>query len=266
MIDVGQVYHATLLIANQAIPPATIVLTITLPDGTTLTPSVGTGAASGTGWLLSYDYLTTMAGLHEASWVTTVPGTAAADAFNVRDYRAILSLAEGKTHLGGGPPPPGPATTTNSATSSRPSPKSSNPRSARASAAPSPSGSPTRRPATIVLNQPPVISVTSVTSVWTGGPSWTTAQLVTDADAGTVTIQYGAMPFYWGPWDVVYVAGRAVVPERYIHAAKELLRHLWDTQRGQLQAPALAAARRSPPRQGGRSASRTGSSSCSPTT
>ena len=41
-----------------------------------------------------------MAGLHEASWVTTVPGTAAADAFNVRDYRAILSLAEGKNHIG----------------------------------------------------------------------------------------------------------------------------------------------------------------------
>ena len=239
MIDVGQVYRATLLIANQASPPSTIALIITLPDGTTLTPSVGTGAASGTGWLLTYDYLTTQAGLHEASWVTTVPGTAAADAFNVRDYRAILSLSEAKTHLGGGPP----ATWTGDDDELR------NFLQAVTEVVEDKVGPCVRRTVTqrvsaqcrtIVLTQAPVISVTSVTSVWTGGPSWTTAQLVTDTDAGTVDTQYGAMPFYWGPWDVVYVAGRVIVAERYIHAAKELLRHLWDTQRGQLQAGALA--------------------------
>ena len=48
------------------------------------------------------------------------------------------------------------------------------------------------------------------------------------------------MPFWYGPWDVVYATGRAIIPERIIHGAKELLRHLWDTQRGQLQAGALA--------------------------
>ena len=236
MIDVGQVYRATLLIANQASPPATIALTITLPDGTTVTPSVGTGAASGTGWLLTYDYLTTMAGLHEASWVTTVPGTAAADAFNVRDYRAILSLAEGKNHIGED-------TWTGDDDELR------NFLMAVTEVVESKVGPCVRRTVTqrvsstqartIVLNQPPVISVTSVTSVWTGGPSWTTAQLVVDGDAGTVTPQLGASPFWYGPWDVVHVVGRTIVAERHIHGAKELLRHLWETQRGQLQAPAL---------------------------
>ncbi len=236
MIDVGQVYHATLTIKNQSISPATITLTITLPDGTTVTPSAGPGAASGTDWIIAYDYATIQAGLHKAAWQTTGPGAAAADAFNVRDYRAILSLAEGKNHIGVD-------TWTGDDDELR------NFLMAVTEVVESKVGPCVRRSVTqrvsqgtssqLVLNQFPVISVTSVTSVWTGGPSWTTAQLVTDGDAGTVTVQYGAMPFWWGPWDVVYVAGRAVVAERHIHGAKELLRHLWDTQRGQLQAPAL---------------------------
>jgi hypothetical protein len=39
----------------------------------------------------------------------------------------------------------------------------------------------------------------------------------------------------------VHTVGRAIVPERYQHAAKELLRHLWDTQRGELEAGPLSA-------------------------
>jgi hypothetical protein len=30
------------------------------------------------------------------------------------------------------------------------------------------------------------------------------------------------------------------MPERYLHAAKEQVRHLWETQRGAVQAPPLA--------------------------
>ena len=75
--------------------------------------------------------------------------------------------------------------------------------------------------------------------MWTGGPSWTGSNLVVDQDAGIVDTQLGAVPFYYGPWDVVYETGRTVVAERTIHAAKELLRHLWETQRGQLAAPIL---------------------------
>ena len=186
MIDVGQVYHATLTIKNQAISPATITLTITLPDGTTVTPSAGPGAASGADWVIAYDYATTMAGLHKAAWQTTGPGTAAADAFNVRDYRAILSLAEAKTHLGVEPRhldrrrrrapqlPPG------------------RHRSRRIQGRPvrpphrHPAGQPAQSPAPSSSPSTPSSRVTSVTSVWTGGPSWTAAQLVTDTDAGTV--------------------------------------------------------------------------------
>lgn len=241
MIDTGQVYHATYTIKNQAGPPGTVALVITLPDGTTTSPAVGTGAASGTDWVIAYDYTTTQAGLHKTAWQTTVPGTAATDYFNVRAFASILSLAEGKAHLTGGP-----ATTwTGDDDELR------NFLQAVTEVVESKVGPCVRRTVTqrvapagggqIVLTQAPVLSVTSVTSVWTGGPTWTGASLVLDTDAGIVTTQLGAVPFYYGPWDVVHTAGRAVVPERYIHASKELLRHLWSTQRGQLESGPLSA-------------------------
>jgi len=240
MIDVGQVYHATLTIKDQATPPSTAALTITLPDASAVTPSVGPGAASGTDWLIAYDYATTMAGLHKAAWQTQGPGTAATDYFSVRDFASILSLAEAKNHLA----PSAAAATAWTGDDD----ELRNFLQAVTEVVESKVGPCVRRTVTqrvadqgcrIVLNQAPVISVTSVTSVWTGGPNWAGSSLVVDTDAGIVDTQLGAVPFYYGPWDVVYVTGRAVVPERTLHAAKELLRHLWETQRGQLAAPVL---------------------------
>lgn len=240
MIDTGQVYRITYTIKNQGVAPSSVSLTITLPDGTTATPSPGTGSASGSDWLITYDYATTQAGLHKAAWATTSPQTAGTDSFNVRAFASILSLSEAKTHLSAGP-----ATTwTGDDDELR------NFLAAVTEVIESKVGPCVRRTVTqrvadggpvLVLPQFPVISVTSVTSVWTGGPSWTGSSLVLDSEAGTVTTQLGAVPFYYGPWDVVTVVGRAIVPEKYIHASKELLRHLWETQRGQLEAGPLSA-------------------------
>ena len=239
MIDTGQTYHATLDVRDidgTLVNASAVTLTITLPDGTTDTPAV-TNPPAVTGQYTA-DYATTQAGLHKAAWVTTSPGTAATDYFNVRDFASIISLAEAKNHLSAGPV----TTWTGDDDELR------NFLQAVTEAVESKVGPCVRRSVTqrvndacagMVLNQPPVISVTSVTSVWTGGPSWDPSLLVVDADAGIVTVQLGGVPFYWGPWDVVYVAGRAVVPERFLHGAKELLRHLWETQRGQLAAPVL---------------------------
>ena len=241
MIDTGQVYEAKLTIKNQSAPPSTVTLTITLPDGTTVTPSTGTGSASGPDWVITCDYTTVQAGLHKFAWVTQGPGTAATDYISVRDFRSILSLAEGKAHLSAG---------NALVTWTVDDDELRNFMQAVTEVVESKVGPCVRRTVTqrvtgpcrtIVLNQAPVISVTSVTSVWSGGPSWTTSQLVVDGDAGTVDTQWGAIPFWWGPWDVVYVVGRAVVAERWIHAAKELLRHLWETQRGELEAGPLSA-------------------------
>jgi hypothetical protein len=240
VIDTGQVYHATLTIKGQSAPPSSAVLVITLPDSTTVTPVVGPGTASGADWLLSYDYATVQAGLHKAAWQTTGPGTAATDYFNVRSFVSVLSLAEAKAHLVSGP-------AGSAATWTGDDDELRNFLQAVTEVIESKVGICVQRtftqrvtesgPWELVLTRYPVISVTSVQSVWQSGPSWTTAQLLLDGDAGIVGLKPPVvLPFYLGPWDVTYIAGRAVVGENILHAAKELLRHLWETQRGQLQA------------------------------
>jgi hypothetical protein len=95
-------------------------------------------------------------------------------------------------------------------------------------------------PTALVLPYYPVLSVTSVTSVYAGGPSWVTADLLADGDAGLVRLAAPGLRFWYGPWDVVWEAGRAVIPERFLQAYKEQIRHLWDTQRGSAAPSVLA--------------------------
>jgi hypothetical protein len=240
VIDTGQVYHATLTVKDidgNLVNASAITLTITLPDGSATTPPV-TNPPAITGQY-SADYTTTQAGLHKAAWVTTSPGSAATDYFNVRDFASVVSLAEAKAHLSAG----------SVASWTIDDDELRNFLAAVTEVIESKAGPCVRRTIVqrisgsagcqLVLSQAPVISVATVQSVWTGGPGWTGSNLILDADAGIVTTQLGAIPFYYGPWDVTYTAGRTIVPERILHAAKELLRHLWESQRGQLAAPIL---------------------------
>jgi hypothetical protein len=230
MISAGGMYPIAFDVLDASgvlVHAATVTLTITLPDGTTATPAITDTAVPGQ-YRLAYQ--TTIPGRYTAHAVTTGPVTTWDDTFNVRAFASILGLAEAKTHLSGG--------SINAWTGD--DDELLNFLQASTEVVESKVGACVRRTVTeritegptLVLATRPVISVTSVTSVWAGGPSWTTAQLLVDGDAGTVDPQYGAVPFYWGPWDVLLTAGRAVIPERFIHAAKVQLAHLWESQRG----------------------------------
>jgi len=81
------------------------------------------------------------------------------------------------------------------------------------------------------LRRPPVVSVTSV-GPWLGsGVTFATADLKVDPDSGRLQRLDGAA-FVGGPWAVVYVAGRVVVPQNLQLAGKIIIKHLWETQRG----------------------------------
>jgi hypothetical protein len=238
VIEVGQSYPATLTVTGedgQPANPVTAACTLTLPDGTTqnlpvpLPPDV-TG-------LLTVGYRTVMAGLHKLSWLTTAPDAAGTDYFNVREYASIMSVAEVRAHLNMTRP-----TGDGDAELRRFM-------QAATELVESKVGYCVRRDFTdrvseghwqIVLPRRPVLAVASVTSVWPGGPSWPAASLTPDLEAGIVMPSITAYPFWWPPWDVAYTAGRREIPERFIHAAKEQLRHLWDTQRGS-QPPQILA-------------------------
>lgn len=82
--------------------------------------------------------------------------------------------------------------------------------------------------ATLRLNHSPIISLTSVTAV--GGAAIATSQLTALSGGRVVYTQGGwfAARFY----DVVYQAGRATLDEDLTLAVLEMVRHLFDTQRG----------------------------------
>lgn len=91
----------------------------------------------------------------------------------------------------------------------------------------------------LVLPVTPVLgALTSVTPV--GGTALTLSDLYVDANPGLITYVSGngfASRFY----DVVYNAGRNPCPEDLLFAVKELVRHLWQTQRGPTRRPGSPA-------------------------
>ncbi|MGY1498543.1 head-tail connector protein [Streptomyces sp. QTS52] len=83
----------------------------------------------------------------------------------------------------------------------------------------------------LALMQVPVVSLTSLTPILTGGLALTVADLHVDGTTGVVRRRDGGV-FYGGPWDALYVAGRGEVPATINLAARILLQHLWRTQYG----------------------------------
>src|SRR6202000_983392 len=77
---------------------------------------------------------------------------------------------------------------------------------------------------------PTSASVVSITSILTGGPSWVTSDLTVDPASGVVTLA-AQVPFWLGPWQATYMAGRTVIPQSVQLAVKEIIYDMWSTQR-----------------------------------
>lgn len=83
----------------------------------------------------------------------------------------------------------------------------------------------------LAVTRVPVVSLTSVTPVLSGGLALDVDSLTLDPDAGVVRRLDGGT-FYSGPWLVTYSAGRGSVSPAINLAARMLLQHLWRTQYG----------------------------------
>lgn len=102
MLDVGDTRRLRAEVRNDAgdlVTPATVLLRITRPDGTAVTPTV-TLPPVDTGVLL-HDYLIEAHGRHVVYWRTTNPNRAFADAFSAapESWPGIVGLTEVKRHL-----------------------------------------------------------------------------------------------------------------------------------------------------------------------
>lgn len=82
---------------------------------------------------------------------------------------------------------------------------------------------------TLALPITPAISLTSLTP--RTGTALTLSDLYLDTTTGVVTFN-NLTPFVAAYYDVVYNAGRATCPADLLLAVKELVRHLWETRRG----------------------------------
>jgi hypothetical protein len=235
--------------AGNAQNTTPVTLTVTLPDGSTATPTV-TNPSTGS---YTSNYTTTQTGHHLVQWIAggTFPG-AYTDAFDVwaTTETAILPFADAKRSLRI------PATDTseddfvhefNEATTNiiewlcGPVMIQTVVEELRVGGL------------TVMLSKLPVNSLTA----WTGVPSqfsadparvvpappspmfpvmvygvtYPLAQLYADPRRGEVRHTAG-LPFYYGPFLWQYQSGRAVIPQCITYAARALLRHLYEMERG----------------------------------
>jgi hypothetical protein len=214
--------------SHTLVNPSTITVTVMQPSGTTSGPH--TPASDGVG-LFHYDLTPAQAGRHIARWVTTSPGGVTEETFDVAPewgQAGIISLADAKAQLN-----------IDADDTSDDEEISDFLRSvtriceryvgalARATHVETHAGG-----YMVALNHPPVLELTSVEAIETNGTAQQVADLALDGQTGIVRRLDGAK--MCGPARWTYVAGRALIEANVSQAARILLQHMWETQRGQM--------------------------------
>lgn len=199
------------------------VLTITLPDDSTTTPTLDNTSTG----LYDVDYLTTAVGRHLVRFVTAGSNAGAySDVFDVRAAAAvpIVSLADVKRAL--------------DITSNTNDEELRDCLDRASSILEREYGRPLRKQTIVethspgpgrssILLRPPVVSVTSLVVDGTALPA---SDYDVDGDTGVLTIA-GRFDGSRGAVVVTYVAGYADPPGALKEGVIEQVRHMWDTQR-----------------------------------
>ena len=206
---------------------STAVLTVTLPDGTTATPSVPAPSPAGR---YQVTYIPTMEGRYEWRAVTTVPNTAYGDVFVVRGNvsPALLSLADAKAHLN--------ITTTTYDDELREYLEAAT-EIVESYVGPVVTRSHTARVRGcrfyIPLPHTQVTAVTAITDIRTGTTPITLSDLTINTAAGVISYKSG-IPFPYAEMDVTYTVGRTSIKANWTLAAKHIVKANWESQLGNL--------------------------------
>lgn len=245
MIDLGDTYRLTVNVKDPAgvlVNDATTAVTVTLPDGTTATPTVS-NASTG---VYRADYTTTQAGRHLVRWVTTAPASpeVGTDTFDVQEAAPplILSLDEAKTQLK--------ITNTTHDEELRAYIEGVTRVVERGDGKIHGVGAVVRRTVVwtfrggfscVPLPVTPVLSLASAALV-TDGSAISTANWEVDQAGVLYDKTKAALPSE--AWRLTWVAGRAVVTANIRTAAKVILQHAWETTRPQSALAATQGGRR----------------------
>lgn len=203
----------------------TATVTITLPDGTSVSPAATETTPLGT---YTAHYVTTTVGRHTVRWVFTSPAHAYTDTFDVAPVQstALLSLADAKRHLNLTSSADDNEVRTWIDATTEAVEWFVGPVVVRSVTEDHVASSPTL----LALRQVPVLELTTVAGVLTGGTTYSVDTLSLDGASGIVRRLDGSS--FTGPLRVTYRAGRRVVPPVVTAAARIILQHLWRTQQG----------------------------------
>jgi hypothetical protein len=225
MNDLGDVIHLTWEVRDLAgaLADSTIVLNITLPDQTVAGPFTPTRASIGQ---YSYDYATTQAGGHVARAVGTAQPFAHTSVFDVEPAAdiSIVSLSNVKKQLT--------KTTTTDDDEIRSYILSAT-ENIEATCGVCRIRSFTERATgsgTLVLTNRPVITLTTITPIYSWSPTVAVGEVDVHLETGVIT-RLNGWPF-WGPYNVTYKAGRAIIPSSLRSAGMLIVQHLWESRRG----------------------------------
>jgi hypothetical protein len=199
----------------------TAAVTVTLPDGTTATP---TASETPTVGMYRADYVTADAGRHTVRWVFTGPAHAYTDSFDVRDEAppTVLSLQDAKSLLKKQDAVDDPLVRFWLEATTRAVEYFTGPVVVRTVT----EDHQVRLVNSLALRKTPV----SVTSLRDGGTDYDTTALHLDPVTGAVTRKSGGQML--GPLQVVYRAGRPVISANILAGAQLILQHLWRTNAG----------------------------------
>lgn len=206
---------------------ATVTLTITLPDQSTLTPAVA-NPPDQTGVYVA-NFVPSTIGRHSVRWQATAPARVFSDVLDVSPpSEGLLSLAIAKKTLN---------------MSANRSDQDDELRlyiDATTLIVEAITGPIIRRTCAeivttrgceVALSSYPILSVTSAVGVQPGTPGIDVADLDIDSEAGIVR-RISGTPFPYAPVKWIYTAGRSVVRSNIQLAAGVIVKHLWETQRG----------------------------------
>lgn len=231
--DIGDIVALGVIVTDSAgtqVDTTPVTLTITLPDGTTVTPTVANLSVGE----YSVQYTPTQSGRHTYRWLAggTYPGAHTGTFYVMSSVGAIVSLDETKAYLG------------------IPVADTSDDEELRhfidvvSDFAETSLGWAARRQDAVTVRDGgssgillPTFPVLSVTSVTENGTTLSASDYALDAEAGLLTrLSSTYVPGTWAAGYrnivVTYVAGQAVPPEWFRHGALVMVDHLWATQRG----------------------------------
>lgn len=204
----------------------TAVLTVTLPDGSTVTPTVANPPAQDGQYRA--DYTTVQAGRHTVRWVFTGPAHAYVDVLDVREAAPawLFSLADAKNQL---------KITLSDQDEEIRDKIGATTRAVEWFVGPVAVRTVTEvhhvgMVQTLALRKIPALSLTEVAAVLEGGTSYAVDALDLDGDTGVVQRLDGGLMY--GPLRTTYRAGRLVVPENIREGGELILQHLWRTRQG----------------------------------